>query len=635
MGKKRLAFLMLVILITGIISSCSISNNSNNSGSGHKAVSSQIDNQESESLYNENNTIDHNITAFLENMTLEEKAGQMLQVERQSISPKDVRDFFIGSVFAAGGSSPDDNTIEGWHSMTDQFKGAATQTRLGIPLVFGTDAVHGNNNLKDTIIYPHNIGLGASGDSELIGKIASATALELKAAGIDWNFSPCVAVSNDIRWGRTYECFSENPDLVTIMAISYITTLQKNGIIACAKHYVADGAVKFGSGDSGFLMDQGNADINQKELDDNYLAVYREAVNAGVKSIMISFSSINNEKNHGNKYLIQTRLKDDMDFKGIVVSDYDGIHQLKGHDTYDKIVLAVNAGIDVLMEASRWRECYEAIIKAAENGDIRMERINDAVTRILRVKMEMGKFGKQEGTIAGQYSLRNSVHKQIAEEAVAKSLVLLKNSNNVLPLKNKKNIAIIGPASDNLGIQCGGWTKTWQGGQDDKKGRWMSGTTVLDGFKELAGQYGTNIITDMSRLSQADVIVAVLGEYPYAEGKGDDGSLSLNKGTVLDYNQRTLEEAYSAKKPVVVILISGRPRIITDELNKWEGFVEAWLPGTEGSVIAKVLYGDLEFSARLPVTWPRTIIQLPITLNNQADGYNALFPYGYGLSIKN
>lgn len=634
MVKKRVAILIIVILILGIISSCSNSGKVNHAASGQKAAISELSNKDLESLYNKDKSIDDNIAAFLEKMTLEEKVGQMLQVERQSISLKDIKNFHIGSVFAAGGSSPDDNTIREWRSMTDRFKEAASQTRLRIPLLFATDAVHGNNNLKDTIIYPHNIGLGAGGDSELMGRIASATALELNAAGIDWNFSPCVAVSNDIRWGRTYECFSENPDLVTIMAISYITTLQKNGIIACAKHYVADGAVKFGTGDNSYLMDQGNADINQKDLTDNYLAVYREAVSAGVKSIMISFSSINNEKNHGNKYLIQTLLKEDMGFKGIVVSDYEGIHQLKGNNTYDKVVLAVNAGIDVLMEASQWMECYKAITEAAGNGDIRMERINDAVSRILRVKMETGKFDKREETATGQYSIRNFVHKQIAEEAVAKSLVLLKNSNNILPLKNKKNIAIIGPASDNIGIQCGGWTKTWQGGQDDKNERWMSGTTVLDGFKEVASQYGTNIITDMSKLDQADVVVAVLGEYPYAEGRGDDDSLTLASGTVLEQNQLTLEAAYSAKKPVVVILISGRPRIITGELDKWEGLVEAWLPGTEGGVIAKVLYGDLEFSARLPVTWPRSIDQLPITFSNQADGYNALFPYGYGLSIK-
>ncbi len=634
MVKKKTALIILAIVTLIYAGGCSDSAKTVNTTPGVKTAMNYKGN-ETDVLYAPQKSIDENISIYLKEMTLDEKIGQMLQVEYQSISKKDVEDFYIGSVFAAGGSSPVNNTMAEWRKMTDQYKAAAAKTRLRIPLLFAVDAVHGNNNLQDTIIFPHNIGLGATGDSELMGKIAGATALELNAAGIDWNFAPCVAVSNDIRWGRTYESFGENPDLVSIMSIPYITTLQKNGIIACAKHYVADGAVIYGSGDSGYLMDQGNANINQRELDDNYLSVYKEAVSAGVKSIMVSYSSINNEKNHSNKFLIQDRLKDDMGFKGIVVSDFEGIHQVMGETLYDKVVLAVNAGIDVLMEASQWKECYEAILDAVGNGDIRVERINDAVTRVLRVKLEMEKFENKSDSNLSQYSLRNFLHKQIAEEAVAKSLVLLKNKNNIIPFGNKQNIAVIGPAADNIGIQCGGWTKTWQGGQDNDSGRWMSGTTVLDGFKELAGRNGTTIITDINKLEAADIIVAVLGEYPYAEGKGDDEAMDLSGGTALEDNEQILKAAYAANKPVVVILISGRPRIITSELEKWDGLVQAWLPGTEGAAIAKVLYGDFEFTGRLSVTWPRNVKQLPITLTNQSDGYNALFPYGYGLSIKN
>ena len=634
MVKNKTSLIILMITILIYAGGCSDSVKTGNTTPGVKTAMKH-NGIGTEALFAPQKSIDENIAIYLKEMTLDEKIGQMLQVEWQSISKKDVEDFYIGSVFAAGGSAPENNTMAGWRKMTDQYKAAATKTRLHIPLLFAVDAVHGNNNLQDTIIFPHNIGLGATGDSELMCKIAGATALELTAAGIDWNFAPCVAVSNDIRWGRTYESFSENPDLVSIMAIPYITTLQKNGVIACAKHYVADGAVIYGTGDSGYIMDQGNANMNQKELDDNYLSVYKEAVNAGVKSIMVSYSSINNEKNHSNKFLIQDRLKDDMGFIGIVVSDFEGIHQLTGERLYDKVVSAVNAGIDVLMEASQWRECYDAILDAVGNGDIRVERINDAVTRVLRVKLEMGKFDDKEESTLSEYSLRNFLHKQIAEEAVAKSLVLLKNENNILPFGNKQNIAVIGPAADNIGVQCGGWTKTWQGGQDNGGGRWMSGTTVLDGFKEMAGRNGTTIITDINKLDAADIIVAVLGEYPYAEGKGDDEAMDLTGGTALEENEQTLKAAYAAKKPVVVILISGRPRIITSEIEKWDGLVQAWLPGTEGAAIAKVFYGDLEFAGRLPVTWPRNLKQLPITLTNQSDGYNALFPYGYGLSVKN
>jgi beta-glucosidase len=635
--KRKITIFLIIIIISGLFSSCDNSNVTKEILNGQqKAPTYNEQTKDLKALYNSKKSIDDNINVFLKEMTLQEKVGQMFQVERQAISFQEVKDFYIGSVFAGGGSTPDENTPDGWRKMTDKYKNIAKDTRLGIPLVFAVDAVHGNNNMKDAVIFPHNIALGASGDTELIYKVASATAFELVAAGVDWTFSPCIAVSNDIRWGRTYESFSENPDLVSIMSIPYITALEKQGIIACAKHYVADGAVQFGTGDSGYLMDQGNVKINQKELNDYYISVYREAVTAGVKTIMVSYSSINNIKNHGNRYLIQDILKDNIGFNGIVVSDYDGIHQLKGDTLYNKVVGSVNAGIDLLMESSSWKECYYGLIKAVGNKDIRMSRIDDAVSRILRVKMELGKFNVTEVKVNHDSSIRNSNNKVIAEEAVRKSLVLLKNENNILPLDKQKTIAVIGPASDNIGVQCGGWTKTWQGGQDTLlKGRWMSGTTVLDGFKEIASQNGKDIITDPAKLKDADIIVAVLGEYPYAEGKGDDGSLSIVQGTVLEGNEATLKAAYAAKKPVVVILVSGRPRIVTNDLKNWAGFTEAWLPGTEGSVIAKVLYGDYDFEARLPVTWPKDCKQLPMTVNNQVNGYDPLFSYGYGLNMKN
>lgn len=628
-----------MLLIFGLLCGCNSSNVPNEAFSTNKSTSSDSHNeqiQDLKSLYDSSKSVDENVKFFLKTMTLEEKVGQMLQVERRAISIEDIKNFYIGSVFAAGGSSPDENNIDEWNKMIARYKEAAKETKLAIPLLFAVDAVHGNNNMQDTVIYPHNIGLGASGDAQLIKNIAKDNAKELTAAGIDWTFSPTVAVCNDIRWGRTYECFSENSDLVSIMSVAYITALQENGIITCAKHYIADGAVEFGTGDSSYLLDQGDAKISQKELNDYYIPVYKEAVKAGVKSIMVSYSSINGEKNHGNKWLIQNVLKDKIGFKGLVISDYNGIHQLNGDSMYSKVVSAVNAGIDVLMEDTSWKECYEALIKAIENRDIAEERINDAVTRVLRVKMEMGKF-ENKGATEQNFILRNYKSKQIAEEAVRKSLVLLKNKKDVLPLNNTKykKIAVIGPASDNIGIQCGGWTKTWQGGQDDPyKGHWMSGTTILDGFKDISSKNGVAIITEKDKLKDADVIVAVIGEYPYAEGKGDDESLSLTRGTVLEENDTTLKAAYAAKKPLVVILVSGRPRIVTDEINKWDGFVEAWLPGTEGGEIAKVLYDVYEFEARLPITWPKNTKQLPMTLNNQTNGYDALFPYGYRLTIK-
>ncbi len=638
MNKRKIIKILAIVTIVGLLSSCNNSDKTEEVFSENTTATPTYSEEiiDLKLLYDSSKSIDDNIATFLDKMTLQEKVGQMLQVERKNISIADVKGYFIGSVFAAGGSAPDENTLDGWRKMTDKYKHAAKETRLAIPLVFAVNAVHGNNSMKDTVIFPHNIGLGASGDTELIGEMAATIANELTASGIDWTFSPCVAVSNDIRWGRTYESFGENPDLVSIMAIPYITELQKQGIITCAKHYVADGEVQFGTGDSGYLLDQGNVNINQKELYDYYISVYKEAVTAGVKSIMVSYSSINNEKNHANKYLIQDTLKDEIGFTGLVISDFEGIHQLDGDTVYTKVVDAVNAGIDVLMEGSSWKECYDALIRAAENREIGIKRINDAVSRILRVKMEMGRFDNKDEAINQGFKLRNFNSKQVAEKAIRESLVLLKNENNVLPLDKKQTIAVIGPAADNIGVQCGGWTKTWQGSEDNKNtGRWMSGTTILDGFKKIASQNGGNIITDTDKLRDADVIVAILGEYPYAEGKGDDKSLSLGQGKVLARNEATLRAAYSAKKPIVVILVSGRPRIVTDELKKWSAFIEAWLPGTEGGIIANMLYGEYEFQARLPVTWPKNLKQLPMTLNNQPNGYDALFSYGYGLNIKN
>lgn len=631
---KKVSTLVIIAMLTGMLSGC------DGSGEAEKTTSAQSTASASstvnttaaavKTIYDGTKSVEENISAYLKAMTLEEKVGQMLQVERRSISLDDVKNSFIGSVFSAGGSAPDENNLAEWRKMIRQFKEAAAQTRLGIPLIYAVDAVHGNNNMMDAVIIPHNIGLGAAGDTQLMGKIAAATAKELKATGVDWTFAPCVAVSGDIRWGRSYECFGADPMLVRNMSLPYIVELQRNDVIACAKHFVADGAVKYGTGDSAYLLDQGNAELSNEELEKNLFA-YRAAVSAGVKTIMVSYSSVNNKKNHGNADLIQKTLKKDLNFNGLVISDFEGVHQLPGEDEYTKVVSAVNAGVDILMEADQWKTCYQAIIDAVAKKEISEDRINDAVTRILRVKLEMGKFSSRPVS-SQDYTLRNEENVKLAEEAVAKSLVLLKNKNNILPLNNRKNIAVIGPAADNIGIQCGGWTKTWQGGLDEGNERWMKGTTILDGFKEMAAKTGANIITDATKLDSADVIVAVLGEHPYAEGKGDEEDLAWYKGLSSEGNEPAIKAALAAKKPVVVILVSGRPRIVASVIDKWDGFVEAWLPGTEGRAVARVLFGEQDFTGKLPLAWPKSNEQLPLSYTD--GGKDALFPYGYGLSMK-
>ncbi len=636
MSFKRLGRLLVAILL--IISLCCCSNTapSTHTVLNNPHISTDSGNNSGAlTIYNKDKSIKENIAAYINKMTLKEKVGQMIMAEKGYITPQEVKTYSIGSVFAEGGSAPKENNPEGWRAMIRTYKNAAKESRMSIPLLFALDAVHGNNNMKDTVIYPHNIALGATRNGKLAGEIGAAVADELNSIGVDWTFSPCVAVSNDIRWGRDYECFSETPDLVTMMATPFITSLQEKGIIACAKHYVADGAVEFGSGVNG-LLDRGNTNISTEELKDKYISVYKDAVKTGVKTIMVSYSSVKGRKNHAERDLIEYKLKQDIGFQGVVISDYEGVEYLDGNSLYIKVVNAVNAGIDVLMEGKRWKESYQCLLEAAseKRQDINMDRIDEAVSRILRVKMETDKFDEKGDRTNKHYNIRSNANVQIAEQAIKESMVLLKNKKNILPLKKSAKVAVIGPASDNIGVQCGGWTKTWQGGMDDVEQRWMKGTTILDGFKEMAEKGKGVIITDPGKIKDADIVVAVLGECPYAEGKGDEKTLGLSEGLAFRENAETLKKAYESKKPVVVIIVSGRPRIVTNEINKWDALVEAWLPGTEGKAVASVIYGDnCNFKGRLPVSWPKSVEQLPITIEklDNNEEYDALFQYGYSL----
>ncbi len=637
---KRLERLLLTSLL--IISLCSCTNTAPKAQKAPNNTNISTDsgnNSGALAIYDKEKSIKENITAYIKKMTLEEKVGQMIMAERNYVTAQDVKTYSIGSVFAQGGSAPEENNPDGWRKMILNYKTAAKESRLSIPLLFAVDAVHGNNNMKDTVIYPHNIALGATRNGKLAGEIGGAVADELNSIGVDWTFAPCVAVSNDIRWGRAYECFSETPDLVTMMSTPFIAALQEKGIIACAKHYVADGAVEFGSGMNG-LLDRGNTNISTEELKDKYISVFKDAVKAGVKSVMVSYSSVKGRKNHSERDLIEYKLKQDIGFQGVVISDYEGVEYLDGNSLYVKVVNAVNAGIDVLMEGKRWKESYKCLLEAAseKRQDINMDRIDEAVFRILRVKMESDKFDVKGDKTNKNYDIRQNSNVKIAEQAVEESLVLLKNKKNILPLKKSAKIAVIGPASDNIGVQCGGWTKTWQGGLDIGDKKWMRGTTILDGFKEMADEGRGVIITDPAKIRDAEVVVAVLGEHPYAEGKGDEKNIGLSEGLAFSENAQTLQIAYESKKPVVVIIVSGRPRIITSELNRWDALVEAWLPGTEGRAVASVIYGDnCNFKGRLPVSWPKSSEQLPITIEklDNNEEYNALFQYGFSLKYSN
>jgi beta-glucosidase len=504
--------------------------------------------------------------------------------------------------------------------MIKGYQESAANTRLGIPIIYGVDAVHGHDIVMDAVVFPHNIGLGAANDTELMKNIASVTAEEMLSTGITYNFGPCVAIPKDLRWGRYYEGYSENAEIVTKLSSVYIKQLQSYGIAATAKHFLADGATIWGTGDSGYKIDQGNTIIEEDKLLKEELLPYEEAVNSGVKSVMVSFSSINGIKNHSNKHLITDILKKNLGFKGIVISDWEGVHQINASNLDEQVATSVNAGIDMIMEQNKWKETYYALKTGVEDGKISMERIDDAVTRILTVKFDLGLF---ENNLGNSSLIKNefnaTAHKMVAETAVAESMVLLKN-NGILPLKKNLKIFVTGPAANSVGIQCGGWTIDWQGNQ-----RQPSGVTILEGFEKIAKENGGIIVTDTKKAKDADVTVVVIGEESYAEGKGDDGTLGLDDGMALEGNIKSLNDAKNLNKPIVTIMVSGRPRIISDDLNDWSAFVEAWLPGSEGEGVAEVIYGNTNFKGKLPVTWPKSNKNLPIKEDN------VLFPIGYGL----
>ncbi|MBO8151088.1 MAG: glycoside hydrolase family 3 C-terminal domain-containing protein [Candidatus Marinimicrobia bacterium] len=566
--------------------------------------------------------IEKEIDRLLSQMTLEEKVGQMTQVDIRYIKkPEDVIKYGFGSILSGGGATPTPNTPEAWADLYDSLQTLALRTRLGIPIIYGIDAVHGHNNVKGAVIFPHNIGMGATRNPDLVKKACEITAVEVAATGIDWTFGPCVAVTRDERWGRTYESFGESPDLVSEMAKAEVEGFQGTSlddplsIVACAKHFIGDGGTTGG-------VDQGNTEVDEETLRKIHLPGYISAIKAGVGTIMASYSSWNGIKCHGNKYLITTLLKGELGFEGFVVSDWAAIDQLPG-DYRSDIKTAINAGIDMVMVPDKYEEFISNLIDLVEKGDVSQSRIDDAVRRILRVKFKLGLFENPFSDRDLLPKIGCEEHRMIARQCVRESLVLLKNKNNILPLpKNLKRIHVSGKNADDIGNQCGGWTITWQG----SSGNITDGTTILQGIKKaVSSETKVTYSFDGSGAEGADVAIAVLGERPYAEMKGDRQDLSLDSDDL-----RTLENLRKANVPTVVILITGRPLIITEQLDSMDALLVAWLPGTEGDGIADVLFGDFSPKGKLPVSWPRDMSQIPINIGDA--NYDPLFPYGFGLT---
>jgi beta-glucosidase len=567
----------------------------------------------------------------LSKMTLDEKIGQMTQANKNALTtPSDITTYALGSLLSGGGEGPNGSggTATEWANMYDNFQGYALQTRLKIPLIYGVDAVHGHNNVYGAVIFPHHIGMGATRDAALVQQADQVTRDEVLGTGIDWVFAPCVCVPRDDRWGRTYEGYGEDPTLVSSMGVASIKGFQGTGlspttVMATAKHYIGDGATAFGTGDSGYLIDQGNAQISETELRAIHLPPYQAAVQNGVGSVMISYSSWNGAKDHGNLYLITTVLKGELGFQGIVVSDWAGIDQLPG-DYASDVRTAINAGIDMVMVPSNYKTFISTLRNEVTAGNIPMSRINDAVTRILNAKFALGLFSQPLTNRTYTAQVGSPAHRAVARQAVRESLVLLKN-NGVLPLSKTGTYKLVvgGSHIDNIGNQMGGWSISWQGASGNTT---VGGMTFLQAIHAAVGPSVTiqNVGTRTKGSYSGDVGIVAIGETPYAEGKGDSSTLSVSSA-----NAAQVTDICSRVTQCVVVLFSGRPLIINTQLNQANAFVAAWLPGTEGAGITDVLFGDYGFVGKLPVTWPNAVTQEPINLD---DGKTGLFPFGFGIT---
>ena len=572
--------------------------------------------------------ISKKVSELIGSMTLDEKVGQMTQIDQRFLDTiTDLSTYSIGSLLSGGGSHPKVNEPQAWLDMYNKYQEETLKNRLGIPLIYGIDAVHGHNNVYGATIFPQNIGLGATNNPELVYKISEATSLEVAATGIDWTFSPCLSSPEDYRWGRTYEGFSSDPVLVEKLGKAavegYQNALTNSGkkVVACAKHFIGDGNTEFGTGMNG-LVDRGNTVLTTDKLKEKLLPKYQAAIDANVQTIMASYNSWNGVKCHGSKELLTDILKVEMGFEGFVISDWQGIDEIPGNYKSD-IITSINAGVDMVMVSGQgqpYKKFMRLLKENVEEGSISMERIDDAVSRILKVKLRNGLFTNPIVQNDNLQVIGSDDHRNIARQAVRESVVVLKNENLIPISKESKSIVVAGRGADNLGMQCGGWTINWQGGQGDI----TIGTTILDGIKESVSTE-TKVIhskdgTDLGNVS-GDLAIVVIGEDPYTEFFGDKDNLDL-----LEEDIQTINNLKEKGYKVLVLLISGRPMNIADHLDNWDGFAAIWLPGTEGNGVSDILFGDFQSTGKLSYPWPI----------NTEDGANApendlLYNIGFGL----
>lgn len=578
--------------------------------------------------------IDARVQDLLARMTLEEKIGQMALVDKNSLKKtEDISKYYLGGILSGAGAKPADNTPQGWLDMINIMKNQALNSRLGIPIFYGVDANHGHSNLLGATVFPHAVGLGASQDAALVKEVAQATAEELTSTGVNWSFSPSLDAPKDMRWGRVYEAFSDNPQLNATLGAAYISGTQTSTggsyVLATAKHYLATGSMVWGqSNHKKFKIDQGKTVADETALNNEYLIPYTAAVWADVSSVMIGLNQWGDQRIIDSKYLITDKLKNELGFKGFVVSDWYGVYEYSKTSNYLSNINTINAGLDMAMLPYDYSAFLKDVRKAVKAGLISQSRIDDAVARILYQKFKAGLFDAKPSA-TGQENIGSQKHRQLARKAVAESVVLLKNNQSLLPLpKTGQHILVAGSGADNVGRQSGAWTVEWQG----VDGNWMTeGTSVLQGINQAAGSGSTveySVTGQFNNLStKADIGIVVVSEKPYAEGWGDNANPTIEKA---DLNAITQLKQHSNK--IVVIIISGRPLIITDKISSWDAVAAAWLPGSEGAGIADVLFGDRPFTGRLPLPWPASLAQLPINANGVTnDNSVVMFTRGAGL----
>lgn len=589
---------------------------------------------------------------LLSRMTLAEKVGQMTQIEKNSVKPGDLARLSIGSVLSGGGGNPEPNTPQTWRAMVSDFIDESLQSRLGIPLIYGSDAVHGHNNVQGATIFPHNIGLGVTRDPDLLRRIGRATALEACATDVRWTFAPAVSLPQDVRWGRTYEGYGQTPEIVVPLATALIEGLRGDGwdtptsVLPSVKHYVADGATTWGTSTrvkpgeedtpdrtmllaempedrrtlalrGAWQIDQGDARISEDELRTVHLPPYRAALEAGALNVMVSYSMWQGQRMHEHHHLLTGVLKGELGFQGFIVSDWEAIQKL--HVDFDRCVeRSVNAGIDMVMVPFDYEEFIESLTRLVGAGRVAQARIDDAVRRILSVKVHLGLFEQPHTDPALLELLGSAEHHALAREAAQKSCVLLKNDTDLLPLRPRGPLLVAGRWADDIGLQCGGWTVSWMGGS----GPTVPGTSILDGLREQLGQQHIHFDPDASGAQKYPLGLVVLGEENYSEGTGDRHTLALT-----DEHLAVLKRARARCERLAVVLLCGRPQVITEQVDDMDALLVGFLPGSEGAGVADVLTGHAPASGRLSFDWPLTQGDL-----NRAEAQGWLYRIGDGLS---